>query len=479
MTTDSLSIPITSHRVAVLLATAGAATAALAFNFSWAFLFMTALVIVAMSAAENEFFLLAMIFMLPFQWRLESGLPIASTVRVLVVFGFFLGCLVRWRFGARELLQPSLSKASLCFLAAGVLSLLFGTPGWMEGAPEGIARLASYIGFYFVVLSWVNSEKRLRKVIEVIMVSTIALAAFGLIQEIAGGYTSFWMRLNPGVEDISTWQNRPPSFLDTPNNFAFFLNLVLPLSLACWWLGSACLKRLGAVAFCSGFIALFITQSRGGLVALGVTLLVAIVGLVRGRSKQMIFIVGLSLMIFLLYLAGTTLSPEHLGGIEDTSSVGRLILWGIAWNLFGSSPLFGVGLWNFPKIYGQYIQISFLPPMILGTHNIYLQLLSETGGCGFVAFFGLIIIAFRNALRLQRSPDHLGKLLGFAVLWSLCSVLIHGFVESPLENPPIGNLLWILFALIAVKIRLDARRPLPQEKLVPAIPSNGLAELGS
>src|SRR6266851_198456 len=136
MTTDWRSMPYTSHRVAVLVGIAGAATAALAYTFSWAFLFIAALVLVAMSAAENEFFLLAMIFMLPFQWRLESGLPIASAIRVLVVLGFFLGCVVRWRLRARELLQPPLSQASLYFLAAGISTLMFGNPGWMEGAPE-------------------------------------------------------------------------------------------------------------------------------------------------------------------------------------------------------------------------------------------------------------------------------------------------------------------------------------------------------
>jgi O-antigen ligase len=479
MTTDSLRLPNTSHRVELLLGLAAAALVALASSFTWVFFLTGALPILAISATENESFLLAIIFMVPFQWRLESGLPVASVVRAVVVLGFFLGRLVRSRVRARELLQLRLSQASLCFLAAGIASLIFGNPGWIEGAPEGIARLASYVGFYFVVLSWVNSEERLRKVIEVIMASTIFLAAFALIQEISGGYTSFWMRLNPGVEDISTWQNRPPSFLDTPNNFAFYLNLVLPIGLACWWLSNAGLKRLGALAFCSGSIALFLTQSRGGLVAHGLILLLAVFGLVKGRSKQLVLVAGLCVLTLLLYLAGSVLSPEHLGSIEDTSSAGRLILWATAWNIFANSPLFGAGLWNFHLLYREYFQVSWLPPTILGTHNIYLQLLSETGLCGFLAFLGLIAIAVRNARRLQRSSDHFSKLLGFAALWSLCSLLIHGFVESPLENPQLGTMLWTLLALIAAKMRLDevgARLP---AKLAPAISLNGLAEMGS
>src|SRR5258708_32423782 len=204
MTTNSLTIPTTAHRAEVVLGIAAAALVALGITVPWAFFPIAALAIVVLSAAENETFLLVMIFLLPFQWRLGTGLPVASAVRVLMVLGFFIGRLWRWRVGARELLQQPLSRASLYFLAAGAASLIFGKPGWMEGAPEGIARLASYVGFYFLILSWVNTEERLRRAVGVIMVSAIVLAAFALFQESIGDYTSLWIRLNPGVLSIST-----------------------------------------------------------------------------------------------------------------------------------------------------------------------------------------------------------------------------------------------------------------------------------
>jgi hypothetical protein len=469
MTTDTLRAPETSQRVALALGVTGAALVALACSFTWVFLIAGTLAVLLTAATENESFVLAMIFVVPFQWRLESGLPVASAMRGLFVLGFFLGRLVRAKVRGRELLQQSLSRWSLLFLAAGAASLIFGKPGWTTGAPEGIARLASYVGFYFVILLWVDTDERLRRVMEVIMVSAIFLAAFAFIQQIVGDYTSFWRILNPGVEEITSWQNRPPSFLDTPNNFAFYLNLILPIAVASWWLGDSRLKRLGLVAFCSAFVALFLTQSRGGLVALWLTLLLAVLGLVKGRRKQLVMVGGLCVVSFSLYFAGSVLSPEHLGGIEDTSSIGRLILWAAAWNIFANSPLFGAGLWNFQILYSEYFKISWLPPMILGTHNLYLQLLSETGIFGFLAFLGLIFKGVRNSIRLQHSFDPLSNLLGFAALWGLCSLLIHGFVEAPLENPSIGTLLWTLLALIAAKNRLDARRSELTEKLVPAV----------
>jgi O-antigen ligase len=244
-------------------------------------------------------------------------------------------------------------------------------------------------------------------------------------------------------------------------------------------LGNAGLKQLGALAFCSGFGALLLTQSRGGLVALGITLLLAVFGLVEGRSKQLVIVAGICLLTFSLYLVGSALNPEHLGGIEETSSMGRLILWGVAWNLFANSPLFGAGLWNFHLLYGDYIHLSWLPSMIVGTASLYFQLLSETGVIGFGAFCGLVVVAVRSSRRLQGSSDLIGKLLGFAAIWSLCSVLIHGFVESPLENPQTGTMLWTLFALIAAKNRLDADGFLSAKKLDPSISINGLADLRS
>ena len=451
-------------KAALALGLVGAGLTALFIFAPLSFTLVGAVAVLVLSAVESEPFLLFIIFLLPLSWIASAGgqrHDVPSLVRILATLGFFLSRLWRGRLGVRQLLGSSPARASLFFLAAIVLSMIFVKGGWTRYSSSGLRALESYVGFFFVVSAWADSPGRVRKILSLLLYSTIITAVFALLQEIMGGYTSLWLYLNPTGEYFDEWAGRATSFLTHSNNLAGYLNLVLPFALACYLLGQGKWKKLGGWTFWLAFVALLSTQSLGGLMAFVSILVLAIFCFARSRKKRLALLAGLCALVCLFYLLRPILNPAHPEQTVGSDAVGRVLLWATAWDYFLHSPVMGVGWGNFVDLYGSDLT-SLVPPGLYAVHNIYLQLLAETGLVGFVAFFYLVVQSWRQAWSQWRSSlDSLDRALAFGVLGALLSVLVHGFVDFLFQtSPQFGTLFWVLLALLVASGRLQRKSAL-------------------
>ncbi len=442
-------------KAVLALGMVGAGAAALFISAHWSIALVGAMVVLVLSAVESEPFLLFIIFLIPLGWSLRTeGLlrDVPSAVRSLVVVGFFLGRLWRGRVGVRGLLNSSIARASLFFLGAITVPIIFG---WTYYSVHSL-WMGSNIGFFFLVLAWADSPERVRKILSVLLYSTIITAVFAIWQEVVGGYTSFWLYLYPPGDNFQEWRWRATSFLVSDNTLAAYLNLVLPFALACYVLGQGKWKKLGGWTFGLGSLALLSTQSVGGIMGFVAILVLAIFCFARNGKKRLVLLAGLCALVCLFYLLRPILNPSHTDVAVGSDVVTRLLLWGTAWDYFMHSPVFGVGWGNFVHLYGLDLS-SFMRPEMLAVHNLYLQLLAETGLVGFVAFFYLVVQSWRQARSQWRSSvDFLDLALAFGVLGALLSVLVHGFVDFLLDAQ-IPALFWVLLALLVASGRLQRK----------------------
>lgn len=449
------------HKTAVLSALLAAGIAALCACTLWAATVLVAAAVLALSIAENERFLLLTIFFLPVGWSLKSeGLlhDIPGAVHLIMFVGFFLGRFLRSNLGMRQLLRASPAWLSACFLGVAVASIMLTTHGWTYYSAHSLYRLASYISFFFLILAWANSRDRVQKISRVLFLSTIVTAVFAILQELVGGYTAFWLHLNPPDESFIQWDWRATSFLNYPNSLAGYLNLLLPFALACCILGQGKWKALGFWSCALGFVALSSTQSLGGLAAFIATLILAIFNFVKRRRNRLIFLFALCLFICLLYVSKDVLNPSHsVESVGPDASI-RLVLWSTAWNFFAGAPLLGIGWGNFVGLYGSYTSSmsAWIPPNIFAVHNIYLQLLAETGLIGFSIFLWLMVKTWRLATWSARSSkDFLNRALAFGVQGAILSTLVHGSVDFLFQvSPQFGALFWVLLGLFVSSTRL-------------------------
>jgi O-antigen ligase len=391
---------------------------------------------------------------------------VSVAFRSFVIVGFFVGRMLRGQLGVKALLRPALTKASLLFLCVATAAALLGIGDFTRESARALWTLFTSVGFYFVILSWVDSPQRTRRIFQVLLLSTIVTAAFAILQEIVGDYTSFWLFLHPPQDWFAPMEYRAPSFFANCNFLASYLNLVIPFSLACWVLGEGRWKRLGAWTTGFGVVALLCTQSLGGLVSFGGIVLLAILCFTENWKKRLSLLTAVCALAIGFYFAKETLNPAHEGAVFTYDQAIRLVLWGIAWDFFRHSPVLGVGWGNFVVLYGSYVSdISWIPEGQFEVHNIYLQLLAETGLVGFGAFSLLIFRAIQQAFRQLRCSVHtLEKALAFGALGAILSVLLHGFVDFFFQvSPQFSTLFWVLLALLVVGGKTLERKAGEQE----------------
>jgi putative inorganic carbon (hco3(-)) transporter len=388
------------------------------------------------------------VFFLPVTPFLNWNFPVRD-LSTLVRFSFFAGVFLyrathkkdlrRWLFGGW------LARAILAYLAIAAASAIILNPLTLDAQRE-LMRLASYVCFYYVITDWCQTQGNTRTLLKVLMVSTIVVALFGLWQSLTAGYSALYDVLYPVQEEIAqipAWEGRITSFLEHYNGLAGYLNLVLPFCLA-FAVGDtdSVLRTLSRWCLALGAIALLLTQSRGGLLAF-VAILLVYAYLSADDRKARIRQVALVLIVCLLAAAVAGFFFQRLGEIDDFTTVSRLAIWGGAFAVFARSPLLGTGFGNLRALMGGLLN---LPDGWTGdAHNLYLELLAETGLVGFMVFSVLIILALRTALRqLRKTENHFDRIIAIAIFAAICGVLVHGTVDYLFHTTPQVTALFFL-----------------------------------
>jgi O-antigen ligase len=201
-------------------------------------------------------------------------------------------------------------------------------------------------------------------------------------------------------------------------------------------------------------VALLLTQSRGGLLAYVAILMVSAYMLAPDRKTRMRRL-AVVLVVCVLAAAAAGLLFQRLGEIDDYTAVSRLAIWGGAFTVFAHAPVVGAGFGNLRPLMGGLLG---LPEGWMGdAHNLYLELLAESGLMGFIAFAFLIISALRAARRCMRQlRDEFAWLIGIAAFAALCGVLVHGTVDYLFHTTP---QVAALFFLVLGILRAQAPGP--------------------
>jgi O-antigen ligase len=219
--------------------------------------------------------------------------------------------------------------------------------------------------------------------------------------------------------------------------------------------GGAALLLCGAV---------YLTQSRGALLGLGVasTLFLLLLG---PRSRRLVLVLPAVLGLLLLVpgvgsrLATLAEVAGESEGPQDYSLVERTATQQIALAMFLDHPGLGVGLGNVAVRWDDYSDRADIEVQrVVAPHNLYLELAAEGGVIGLagavVFFVGVLVLTFRMTSAFTASPGKRAppeRLLALGVTsaligWAITSLFLH---LSHLR------LLMVVVAVVAV---LDAQR---------------------
>jgi len=197
-------------------------------------------------------------------------------------------------------------------------------------------------------------------------------------------------------------------------------------------------------------IALYLTRSYGGIMALfgGVCVLGVyyLKTYTQVEVKRKIILAIIFLVILAIVLIPQLKSEKFknlLNFDEASSSNARLQIWKASWFMAKDHPVRGVGLNNFEPVYREYIPKVVFPPLewlVPHAHNLYLSLWLETGVMGLVSFLALMWIFLRRLIQKN-------NFLSIAIFASIVSILLHGFVDTPILKNDLAIIFWMLVGL--------------------------------
>jgi len=268
---------------------------------------------------------------------------------------------------------------------------------------SSLKEVSKWLEFLVVVLLGAQYIRTRRQIWTIIVLVCLA----GITQAIYG-YLQAFFNLGPEafIRDTSL---RVYGTFDQPNPFAGYINLPLSIALALMLLGSNWRTRILAgitVVFLAE--AEYLTQSRGGEVALAVAaLFIVIVGMpYLRRLIGLLALAGLGVVevFFAGWIPEYVLTPvfKYLGltqisfvnpGSADFSTAERLAHWIAGIHMFLNHPLTGVGIGNYPDAYPRYF-ITIFVNSLGHAHNYYINIAAETGAIGLKAYLLFLIAIF-------------------------------------------------------------------------------------
>lgn len=379
-------------------------------------------------------FAVALFVVLAFPEHLPGSLGVGATLAKPVGAMISLAWVgtVATRRGRVPLLardRPLLFWATVAFVALGALSALWATSSGTTFSDLG--RLVQVIVLMLVAYTAAATRPGFRVVLGGYLLASAVTSLFSIA---TGAYSQ---------------AGRLAGLFD-PNYFAASL---IPAILVALFLllapGERRVRRLAGAVAAVDLLAFVLTQSRGGLIGLGVALVaaVAVAGRVRPR------VLALVLVIFAVGLGYYFVAPPS--HVASTSSSGRSGEWRIALRMFGRSPLSGVGLGNFGVVEPTYstqnldlTRVRYVVNDQQRAHNTYLEVAAEEGVAGVLllltVFCASIGYAGRSLAALARARDALEPAARGLIAGAIGMFVAYCFLSAQWEKQ-----LWLVIALLA------------------------------
>ena len=168
--------------------------------------------------------------------------------------------------------------------------------------------------------------------------------------------------------------------------------------------------------------------------------------------------------VWLLFLAGPLILAFYHGGVADrlmsifshseadTSVSMRMDMWEAAIAMFVDHPVLGIGWGAFKHVYPVYNElIQEAGIVIFHAHNMYLNVLAETGmaglGFGLWFFFGNAWYAIRYVR--SHAAHTFSRSLAMTLAAAVLSLGISGMSDYDLFSTQISLTFWLMSALFA------------------------------
>jgi O-antigen ligase len=360
--------------------------------------------------------------------------------------------------------------------------VLPGATAYRHDTISGALLYCAYAMLCFLSGQALLRSSQARNIAAVLAVYGFVIAAFSLLQGVAPNGKLYWLRQpTMGGAIYGPYVNH--------NHYAGLMELLVPIPLVLSLSRLASEKERIAAGIAAAIMVatVFLSQSRGGMIAIFVELVIlavillhqrAFVGQKKGRRMAINAAAFLVVLVSLLTWLGGKQLVSRVSSISTethTELTGgmRLSIDRDALHMFRIKPVLGWGLGTFPTVYPQFR--SFYTNFFVNeAHNDYLQLLCEMGLLGFGTMVWFLIVLYRRAIpKIRNWTSDVSGAVTLACILGTTGILVHSVLDFNLQIPANAALFYVLCTLAAAPPLLQrARRRRPvsseEEEIFPA-----------
>ncbi len=344
--------------------------------------------------------LIVIVLINPVDIPIELGITIHTNEFILA--GIFTGWLLHI---LRRKIGTLISRTELFLACPFIIALLISALNAHEISSVGkqILRWLQVIILVWYAANAMRSEREARAAVLAIIIMGALVSILGIIQTLAGPDSA----MNSGLEFLTLYSGttmRAYSTFGHPNQFAGYIILVIPLVFIQFVEARQSWERLilGLAAVIM-ITALIFTFTRGAWLAV---FLVGLVLIYMNVPKKLLWIgallIAITSTVFLLNQGPLEKARQavlkrvsSLGHPEQEDSVSfRKVCFATGMKMFRQHPLIGFGAGEYERNIRKYFDEDYYawPAMDKHIHNLYLQILIETGLLGLLSF--LLLIAY-------------------------------------------------------------------------------------
>jgi hypothetical protein len=250
--------------------------------------------------------------------------------------------------------------------------------GWLGSIPQAFFGFIPNAFSFFLIVINCRTKRHLQLVIAVFFIVSAHAILRGYMALRAYDYANPYLMPQGDDEGTRFYRLRGMAFINDPNDFAQVMVSLIPCLFFFWKKGrvlSNFLFILPAVALL--VFGMYLTHSRGGIIALLAVLLFASRRKIGTIPAAIIAAAGFAASSFFNWSGGRDVSVE--------AGSGRMEAWAVGLDLIKSHPLFGVGFNRF----SEYFEIT--------AHNTVIVCAAELGMYGLFWWVMFVLPTIRDA----------------------------------------------------------------------------------
>jgi O-antigen ligase len=368
-----------------------------------------------------------------------------------------------WRQVAAGYLQVTLNPLfapMLVFVAILSVQVVFRLSAYPHATESGALLYCVYAVFAVIASQLLRRTAQVKTLAWLLTSYGFGIAVFGMVQSLSSADKLYWIR----TPELGGWIYGP---YVSHNHYAGLMEMLFPIALVLALNREVHRNWKWVPAFAAVVMAstIFLSGSRGGMIAFLAQILVLGTVLARDkdrRSTWMLFIVLVVIVGLISWVGGQALvsriSSIRTNTHTDVDTRVRLKINADGMRMFAKKPVLGWGLGTFPVVYPHFRSFS-TDKFTNHAHNDHLQFLVETGLLGFATAIWFMVALYRAALRKLNDWDsNLNGAVALAASIACTGILVHGFLDSNLQVPANAALFYTLAAIAAANTEFGAHR---------------------